>query len=200
MVNRLKYFRFLKQIHLVSSVILLVFIFLYLITGMVIVNRNLFEAPESVEHRRKVLVEKPMTGSPEEYSHYLKEKYGFRGREFQREEKNGNWTFQYNFRGENHQLTLTPAQDTLYIQSNIQKTNLLSFAAKLHHMRGFSGGWEYTLWAIFYDLTAVSFVVFAITGILMWIVLKTRYTAGWWYLLAGMLIPLVIIFLFLFWR
>ncbi len=141
-----------------------------------------------------------MKGNPEEYSDYLKERFGYKGRQLQRQEKNGNWIFQYNFRGENHKVTLTPAQDTLYIRSNLQEMNLVNFAVKLHHMRGFTGGWEYTLWAVFYDLTAVSLVIFAVTGILMWFRLKIRYTSGWWFLISGMAIPVIIIFLFLYWR
>jgi hypothetical protein len=141
-----------------------------------------------------------MTGSPEEYSDYLKEKLEYEGREFHRQETNGNWIFNYIFQGTNHSVTLTPEQDTLYILTSRQKMNLLTFSTKLHHMRGFSGGWEYTLWAIFYDLAAVSFVVFAVTGILMWLKIKRRYTKGWWFLISGFIIPLIIIVLFYLWR
>lgn len=200
MVNRLNYYRMLKQIHLISSVILLMFIFVFLITGIVIVNRNLFEVPEIEATQSKVLVDRKMTGSPEKYAEHLKDKFGFKGRQTQTHEKNGNYNFQFNFQGENHQITLTPAQDTLYIKSNSQKMTLLSVSTKLHHMRGFTGGWEYTLWAIFYDLAALSLIVFAITGILMWLKLRMRYTKGLWYLAAGFVLPLAIVFLFWFWR
>jgi len=200
MANRLKYYLVLKQIHLISSIILLVFIFIFLITGIVIVNRNLFEIPGTEENQSKILVEKQMTGSPEEYSNYLKEKFGFKGRQFQTHEKNGNWTFQFNFQGSNKRITLTPAQDTFYIRTSTQKMTLLTVSSKLHHMRGFSGGWEYTLWGIFYDLTTISLIIFAITGVLMWFRLRTRYTSGWWFLASGMIIPLIMVCLFLFWR
>lgn len=156
--------------------------------------------PETKVTQSKVLLDKKMTGTPEEYAEYLKEKFAFKGRQFQRQEKNGNFIFQYNFRGVNNEVTLTSAQDTLYIRSNNQQLTLLSFSTKLHHMRGFTGGLEYTLWAIFYDLTAVSLIVFALTGILMWLKIKMRYPNGWWYLSAGVIVPLIFVFLFLFWR
>lgn len=200
MAGRLKYYVVLRQIHLISSIIILTCVFVFLITGIVIANRNLFEVPESETSTLKVLVEKPMNGNPGDYSDYLKEKLNFKGRQIQRQENNGNWIFEYNFQGKNHRVTLTPAQDTLYIRSSIQKMNLVTFSTKLHHMRGFSGGWEYTLWAVLYDLTAVAFIVFAVTGILMWFKIRMRYQAGWWFLLAGTIIPVAIILLFLFWR
>ena len=200
MANRLIYFKIVKQIHLISSVILLTFVFVFLVTGIILVNRNLFEVSEGEVTQSKVLVEKRMIDSPEEYADYLKEKFGFKGRQIQRKQDNGNYIFQYNFRGVNNEVTITPAQDTLFIRSNKQQITLLSFSTKLHHMRGFSGGLEYTLWAIFYDLTAISLIVFAITGILMWLKIKMRYPSGWWYLAAGVIIPLIFVFLFLFWR
>lgn len=200
MAGRIRYYHVLKQTHLISSIVLLTVVFIFLITGIVIVNRPLFNNPETVQTQQKIPVDKPMTESPEEYSGYLKEKLELQGREFQRQEKNGNWIFSYNFQGKNQQVTLTPQQDTLHIQTNHQRMNLLSFSTKLHHMRGFSGGWEYMLWAIFYDLTAVSFIVFAVTGILMWLKLKMRYSKGWWFLLSGLVIPLLIIGLFYLWR
>jgi len=198
MANRLNYYFVIKQIHLISSIILLACVFVFLLTGIVIANRNLFELPERNQEVSEVPVKKKMTGDPKEYSNYLKEEFGFKGREFQRQEKNGNWTFQFNFQGTNRQVILTPEQDTLTIKTNIEEMNLLSFSTKLHHMRGFNGGLEYTLWAIFYDLTTVAFVVFALTGILMWLKLRSRYTLGWWFLAAGIVIPVVIIMLFLF--
>lgn len=197
MANRLIYFKIIKQIHLVSSVILLTFIFIFLVTGIILVNRNLFDATETEVTNSKVLVEKPMNGNPDEYADYLKEKFGYKGRQLHRKENNGNYIFQYNFQGTNNEITLTPSQDTLYIRSGKQQMNLISFSTKLHHMRGFSGGLEYTLWAVFYDLTAISLIVFAITGILLWIKIRMRYTSGLWYLLAGIIIPLIIIILFL---
>lgn len=200
MARRIRYYHVLKQIHLISSIVLLTVVFIFLITGIVVVNRPLFENPETIQTQQKVPVEKPMTGSPEKYSNFLKETQGFQGREFQRQEKNGNWIFTYNFQGKNQQVTLTPEQDTLYIQTSIQEMNLLSFSTKLHHMRGFKGGWEYTVWAVFYDLTAVSFVIFAVTGFLMWLKVRKRYTKGWWFLTSGFIIPLIIIALFYIWR
>ena len=200
MANRLIYFKIIKQVHLVSSVILLTFVFVFLVTGIVLVNRSLFNVSEEETTQSRVLVEEKLTGNPNDYADYLKDRFGFKGRQILREQENGNYVFQYNFRGVNNQITLTPAQDTLYIRSNKQQMTLLSFATKLHHMRGFSGGLEYTLWAVFYDLTAVSLIVFVLTGVLMWLKIRLRYPSGWWYLAAGMIIPLIFVFLFLFWK
>lgn len=200
MGRRIKYYWLLKQIHLISSIILFSFVFIFLITGIVVVNRNLFEDPQTEMVYKKVPVDKSIIESPEEFADYLKRNFGFKGRETINQQKNGNWVYNFNFQGKNHQVTLPPAQDTLHIRSNIQEMTLLSVSTKLHHMRGFKGGWEYTLWAVFYELTAISLIVFAVTGILMWFKTKLRYQSGWWFLIAGMAIPVMFVFLFLYWR
>ncbi len=200
MVRRIKYYRLFKQIHLISSMILFSFVFVFLITGIIVSNRNLFEVPQTEQQFKKVPVDKSVTGSPEEVAGYLKKEFGFKGREFINQPDNGNWVFVFDFQGENHRITLPPAKDTLYIRSNIQQMNLLSVSSKLHHMRGFKGGWAFTLWGVFYELTAVSLIVFAVTGFLMWFKTRLRYTSGWWFLIAGLAIPVAVVFLFLFWR
>lgn len=201
MAHRINYFLILKQIHLISSFVLLGFIVVFLLTGIVIVNRKLFDIPETSEKEKKIAVDRKMTGTPSEYSDYLKKSLNLKGRQlWQKQENNGNWTFRYNFQGKNHAIVLTPKQDSLLIRTNEQKMNLLTVSTKIHHLRGFKGGWEYTLWAIFYDITAVSFVIFALTGLLMWIRLKMRYPNGFWYLLAGLVMPVIFVLIFLFWK
>ena len=62
------------------------------------------------------------------------------------------------------------------------------------------GVWVYTAWAIYYDLSAIAFILFGITGIYMWFKNRKRYSSGWWYLAAGVLFPLAIVLAFLFSR
>ena len=76
MARRLNYFMVLKQIHLVASIVLLTFVFIFLFTGIVIVNRNLFTIPETKETIQKVPVDKPMNGEPGQYADYLKKRFG----------------------------------------------------------------------------------------------------------------------------
>lgn len=134
MGRRIKYYWLLKQIHLISSIILFSFVFIFLITGIVVVNRNLFEDPQTEMVYKKVPVDKSIIESPEEFADYLKRNFGFKGRETINQQKNGNWVYNFNFQGKNHQVTLPPAQDTLHIRSNIQEMTLLSVSTKLHHI------------------------------------------------------------------
>lgn len=77
---------------------------------------------------------------------------------------------------------------------------LLTVAQRIHMMRGFKGGWAYTAWAVMYDVTCFAMILFAVTGILMWLRKRKKFRSGWWYLLAGILIPVAIIYAFLLWK
>jgi hypothetical protein len=200
MAGRIKDCKLVRKIHLVSSMIMFSFLLIYLITGMIKMNHRLFKVPPVEESSYALPVEKPMEGTPGEYSDYLSEKYDLKGRrEFNRDNRE-NWIFHFNFPGNNVQIRLTPVQDTLYFHQWKQETTFFTVASRMHIIRGFKGGWEYTAWAVMYDLSCVAMLVFAVTGIMMWFRARKRFKYGWWFLAAGMLIPLGFIFLFVFWK
>ncbi len=199
MAGRINITRTIRVIHLVSSMVLLVFLMMYTITGILITHKNLAHGEPRVIHS-KVLMEKPFDNSSQEYARYLKKEYGFKGKYGYREYENGNREFSFNFPGEWVKVNLTPSMDTLHIQYTETERTLRTVAHNLHGMRGFKGGWVYVCWAIFYDLSAAALILFGITGILMWLRAKKRFPFGWWFLAAGILVPLAIVLAFLFSR
>lgn len=189
-----------KKIHLISSMIIFSFMLMYLITGIVKINHDLFDVPPVEELQYTVPVEKAMEGTAREYSDYLIERFDLKGRTTFNKDNKDNWVFHYNFPGDNIQITLSPAQDSLYFHRWEQEMTFFAVANRMHIQRGFKGGWEYALWAVMYDVSCVAMMVFAITGIMMWYRARKRFRYGWYYLAAGFFIPLVFIFLFVFWR
>ncbi len=199
MAGRVDGNKIIRMIHLISSIIVLVFLMMYTFTGILMTHHNL-PFGESEVSWSKIPVDKPMDSSPAAYSRYLKDQYGYRGNYSYRQSENGNWDFHFDFPGEQVNVTLHPAQDTLYIKHTGTERTLMTVAQNLHGMRGFSGSWVYAIWAIFYDLSAVALILFGITGIIMWLKQRKWYPSGWWYLCAGVIIPLMIVFAFLFSR
>jgi len=189
--------RIIRMIHLISSMILLVFLMMYTVTGILITHHSLPYGEREVINS-KILVEKKFNTSPKDYARYLKEKYGYKGRYNYRQLENGNWDFYYFFPGDQVKVTLTPAQDTLFVQHTEIERTLMTISHNLHGMRGFTGGWVYTTWAIFYDLSAIAMILFGITGIYMWLKGRKKFPSGWWYLVAGIIIPMAIVLAFLF--
>jgi hypothetical protein len=179
--------------------ILLVFLLMYTLTGIIITHHGL-PYGQREQNTTAIRVELSMDSSPENYARYLKSQYGYKGRYGYRQQDNGNWDFHFQFPGEQVKVILTPAQDSLYIETTRIDRTLMTVAHNLHGLRGFTGGWVYTVWAIFYDLSALALMLFGITGIYMWLRNRKRYASGHWYLIAGIVIPLAIVFAFLFSR
>ncbi|MFH0757215.1 MAG: PepSY-associated TM helix domain-containing protein [Bacteroidota bacterium] len=104
------------------------------------------------------------------------------------------------FLGDNYQVRLTTAQDSLFIQRSGQDRTFFTVAHEIHVLRGFKSGRAYTAWAVMYDVSCLAMVIFALTGLLMWVRIRKNCPYGLWYLVAGLVIPLSIIFLFMFWK
>ncbi len=196
----MKLHKIIRKIHLISSMIMFSFLMMYLFTGIIKINHNLFNIPTVEKSDYKLAVEKKMNGTPKQYSRYLKEKLGLKGRLIFNKDQKENWIFNFNFPGDNIQITLTPAQDSLHITQWKQNQNFFTVANQIHVLRGFKGGWEYTIWAVMYDISCFSMIIFALTGILIWFKQRKRFKHGWWYLASGILIPFGFIFLYVFWK
>lgn len=164
------------------------------------INHDLFTIPEIEVSQFTLPVDKPMEGDPEGYGNYLKKTLDLKGRIFYRQEKNENWQFNINHPVKNYQITLTPAQDTLYIKESSQKMTLYTVLQRIHILRGFEGGWAYTAWAVMYDTSCFAMILFAITGIIIWFKRRQDFRHGWWYLLAGILIQVFFIYAFVLWK
>jgi hypothetical protein len=141
-----------------------------------------------------------MQGDVKEYAKYLKKTIDLKGRTEYRKDNRDNWIFHFNTPGEAFQINLPPAQDTLYARKSTQDKTFYMVAHRIHILRGFNGGWEYTAWAVMYDTSCGAMVLFAITGIILWYRKRKQYPHGWWYLLAGLLVPFLLICAFVFWK
>ena len=200
MAGGMKLHTLIRKLHLIASMIILSFLLIYVITGLFMMNRNLFEIPPVEQKHSKILVEKPMEGAPDLYAQYLKEWLDLKGRTTYEKDWQENWNFYFNFRGDDCLVRLTPAQDTLYIKHSHQEMTLFLMLHKIHVLREFGGGWAYTAWAVMYDVSCFAMLIFAITGIIMWFRVRKRFRYGWWYLATGILIPVGIIYLYIFWK
>jgi hypothetical protein len=200
MAGRMKVKNLTRKIHLISSMIMFSFLLMYLVTGIIKMNHKLFEVPPVEEVEYTLPVEKTMNGTAREYSNYLIEEFDLKGRITFNKNNQEDWVFHFNFPGNNVQITLTPVQDSLYFHIWKQEMTFFTVANRMHIQRGFKGGWAYTAWAIMYDVSCVAMIVFALTGILMWYRARKRFRYGWWYLAAGIVIPLAFIYMFVLWK
>ena len=196
----MSFHKVIQKIHLIASMIMLSFLTVFVVTGIFMINHDLFTMPEIEVSHSRIPVRKPMKENPGEYLKYLKRTLDLKGRTEYRQDNKDNWIFHFMRPGDAYQIKLTPAQDTLYIQHSSQDKTFYMVMHRIHILRGFKGGWEYTAWAVMYDVSCIAMIIFAVTGIIMWYRKRKQYRYGSWYLMAGILFPALFIFAFVFWK
>ena len=176
------------------------FLLMYVFSGILMINHDLFTIPKMVESHEKIPVKIKSVDSMAEYAKLLEDELGLKGRKGFREDRNQNWIFNFNFPGKWVTITLPAARDTLMVKTLTQERTFYSTLRQMHTLRRYKGGWPYTLWATFYDITSIALSIFALTGILLWFNSKRLYPYSWIFLVTGLLIPLVFAMLYLYWR
>jgi len=200
MAGRIDFHTIVRKTHLVSSMVLLLFLLMYVFSGVILINRVKFQVPEQVVEQKMVAITEPMDGAPDVYANKLARELDLKGRTVYRKDGDENWIFNYNFPGTRVTVTLRPEQDSLQIYTVHQERTFFTTVQQMHVLRGFRGGWPYTVWAIFYDTSCLALVLFAVTGILLWFRIRQKYPYGWIFLMLGISVPLLFSYLYLLWR
>ena len=71
------------------------------------------------------------------------------------------------------------------VRVSIRQGTFGSVMNDFHRLRGYEGSWHHFIWAFLYDLSCVSLLVFAITGVCLWWKLEKNKSTGIAFLLAS---------------
>ena len=200
MANRIKYRKLLRQIHRIASMVIFAFLLMYFVTGFIMIRHDWFPQPEATITTKTIPfhVNKDVTDFIS-LKNTIKEKLEITGREdvpIQR--KDSCWGYNFHRPGVVYNIVLNPNSNSLTIKKTEQKS-LSRISSRLHLMHKYEGGAKYIIWAFIYDLAAVSMIVFAITGILIWLKMSNAYKNGKYYLLAGFTVSIgVLLYLLMF--
>jgi hypothetical protein len=182
----------LRRLHLLCAFVLLAWVGMYFVTGYVLTHGGWFGEATVVKQERTVtLAAGALAGQPDEagFAGALQAQLGVRGqRSPGRREGTGSWRFQYFRPGHLVSVVVTP--DLQSAQVTEQRLGWQRVLIGLHRMHGYGGGWLYDLWAVLYDLTSVSQILFAITGVWLWYRLARRHWPGVVVLAAGLALTL----------
>ena len=79
--------------------------------------------------------------------------------------------------GTESQVLMTPDSDQVKV--TIRRKNFVATLHQFHRLHGYHGGWNYTLWAIVYDLSSISMILFSLTGFYLWYKTERVRWPGW---------------------
>jgi len=189
-------YRLVRQIHLISAVVLAAFILMYFVTGYVLVRSSWFGegAPRVV--RRLAPFEpsaEPIGDKAEDLGRRLQELTGVRGQPLlPRKRDDGSSEFRFFRPGYEASIVQKAAGGQLEVTEKHHGWQRTSIG--LHRLHGYRGGWLYWIWAALMDLSSLAMIVFAITGVWLWFKLERIKWPGLAILAVGLAYTLTTIY------
>ncbi len=194
MANWIIFNKINRRLHFFASIFIVVFALFYAITGLIISKYNWFpEGDISITVDRHALNYKPDTTNLSSFGNEIKQQFALSGRMGYQHNKDSSISYLIYRPGIRNEILVHQDLDSIVIK-RIENTSIHEIAKRLHRTYGFKGGWKYILWAILYDITAFSFILFAVTGIIIWFKHRKVFRWGWFVLLPTIILAFIMIY------
>ncbi len=189
-------YRLVRQIHLISAVVLSGFILMYFVTGYVLVRSSWFGEGAPRVARRLVPFEpsaEPISDTQEDLGRRVQDLTGVRGQPLPpRKRADGSSEFRFSRPGYEASIIQKEAGGNLEVTEKHHGWQRTSIG--LHRLHGYRGGWLYFIWAALMDLSSFAMIAFAITGVWIWFKLERIRWPGFALLAVGLVYTLTTIF------
>lgn len=170
-------FNRIRQIHLFAAFILTTFILMYFITGFVMIFGETFERKENSVRKLSKEIPGIHNVSSDTLVSLLKEHFDLHGRYEISRNKSQQTIVDFRHPGTETNVAFGQGSDTVNVI--IKKKNFVTVMHQFHRLRGYEGGLNYKAWAFLYDLSSLSMIVFALSGIYLWYKVERNRLPGW---------------------
>ncbi len=195
MSSKNRFYFIVKQIHLYASLSTVALLLMYIITSYMMMHHDWFHTHDRQEQKISVAVN-PDEISDDNWTSFLK-KHQIKGKLIRENfRESGDLFREYANAGHNFKITVFKEKSKVEIKST--HLSLAGNIAGLHRMRGYSGPLQYAIYAFLLDITGLSLILFAITGILLWLNLLKHNKIAWIILILGFIYVSVIVGYLLF--
>ena len=173
-----------RRIHLFTGLVLLVFVLMYFVSGYVMIHGEWFGERKSKDSSRTEALNIPRGIADAELARYVQAAFDLRGQAGSPEHrKDGSIRINFVRPGTTYQARIDPAGKSVTI--NRKTFGFAGIANGLHRLKGYHGGWAYSIWSLMYDCASLALIIFGVTGVVLWYQSTTRRLAGWICLAAG---------------
>lgn len=179
-----RFYFIVKQVHLYASLTIAAVLLMYLVTSFMMIYYDFFKTHDHQEQIISIQVS-PNEISEKNWSSFL-HKHEVKGRLIRENfRKSGDLFREYADAGSNFRITIFKNKNEVEIKSTHK--NLAGNIVGLHRLRGYGGPFQYNLYAFLLDLTGIGLLIFAITGIILWLKLLRHNKIAWAILIFGFL-------------
>lgn len=178
-------YQMIRKIHLFATLILATFVFMYFATGFVMIFEETFQRKATNVETIKEKINGVGSMELDSLLTWAIERFDLSG-QFDVEETDELRTVRFSHPGTTVRLKVLRDYDSVHVE--ISKGNFISVMHQYHRLHRYEGGLNYYAWAFVYDLSAISMIVFAITGVYLWYKTERKRLVGWLVLLASTLL------------
>lgn len=178
------FYQFVKQVHLYTSLLTVVMLLMYILTSYMMIYHDLFKVEKLNESSSTKLVQ-PEEISDANWPQFLK-KHNIEGRLVRENfRESGDIVRTYASANGNSKITILNDKDEVEIVTT--QLNLSGSIIGLHRLRGYGGSLIYNIYAFMLDIVGIGLILFAITGVILWLKLLKKDKIAWLMLILGFL-------------
>jgi len=170
---RINTYQLIRKLHLYIAFSVLAFVFMYFVTGFILIHENWFLKSKPTTSSVHYTVHIPDTSSVDKIAAYTEEKFGIHAKKERAEKNNdGSLYFEYSKPGGSFAITILPGG-----AKSIVKTTQFTAAGTMvgfHRVHGYGGGWLYDFYILMMDLASVATILFGLTGLYLWYILLRK--------------------------
>ena len=184
-------YHIIRKIHLYASLSIVLLLLMYVVTSYLMIHAELFNTYNQTENVVELEIE-PSDVLEENWTEFIN-KHNIGGR-LTREDisPSGEITREYSSVSGSSKINVSSNKSLVTIKK--QEKSLTGTLVGFHRQRGYQGPPHYTMYAVMLDLVGVNLIIFAITGMVLWLKLLKNNRIAWAILLAGLAYVSAIVF------
>lgn len=183
MAGRINFYALVRKIHLYAGLGLMAFVLMYFVTGFMMSHEKWFshEQAEPIETTHAFVF--PSEMNEEQLAFHLQDAFGLNGKVGNpRMQGDSLIQIQYIHPGVNYQVKAFPLKGEVVIRE--QPQNFHRTMVVFHRLHGYGGGGLYNLYVLMMDLSSLALILFAVSGVYLWLkLIKVKWLG--WLVLAG---------------
>lgn len=168
---------FIRRLHLYTGLCLLVFVLMYFVSGWIMVHEGWFHRGEPASESRTESLQLDGGLSDAALAEQLQARFGLRGKR-QPPNRRGDGSRQFNFVRPGTTFEAVVAAESGQVKITRKEFGRVGLAHGLHRLHGYGGGAVYSVWALCYDLASAALIVFALSGVILWLQTTPRRLPG----------------------
>ncbi len=178
MAGRIKYYTLFRKIHVYAAFTIVGFLFMYFITGFLMVHYEFFEDHEPAVTTANHTLRIPGHLTLKEIPEYLQEQLDIRGqRKNARVNEDGTISVMYIRPGHTYQAFITADRNNVNVtqtEEGVQQTITM-----FHRMEKYGGGMVYDMYILMMDLSGIALIIFSLTGFYLFLKTIRNKTTGY---------------------